>query len=853
MEKKFNEQLTELMNKLKIYTLSYLDELGIKVINGKVQCLNPDHPDKNPSMSYWAAHNILHCFSCNASYNIFHIANIKENKPLYGKQFILENVFYLAKKFNEPYQHINIEISPEEKAKFRKMEIMRLLSDYVTSKLNKSYLSQRKISIETALKLNIGSVISYNDLLQKYINNGFTEQEINQLGIVKKRINENKLIFIIKNIHGQPVSFVSREMVFTIENAINYIGFDLKEYKALNTGQLRQDFLYAKCNGDQNKINFVTHFLNTGKYENGTDSEIYSKKSIFYLYSDIKKEINSFEPVLIVEGYIDAVTAYQKGFRNIIALGSASFTQEHLNIIENSKEIRFPAITFDQDTTGIKRTQALVDRIKEHGNIRKKFFIAKYKEKGKDIDEILNLNVVKNFNEIFEYETLFQYSVSNLLENGLSENEIVEQMIPLIIQEPSPLKQSELAGELEKKLNTINKHTITAEIEYRLNNVKQQMSEMVLKIVDNTKKKIVNNPESSTAFLQQAIEDIEASSIKGKKHKNIFALTEENIALDEEKKRDASRYNINFGLPIINSMQVTPGKTITVAAKPNIGKTSFFVNLAKDILTLNNNTVIYYYTTDDSRSDIKNNLIAVLSGLPRQYVSDPIHNKDYGLNSTNIHKIKMMATYNEANALVESWVRQKRLAILHSSDGVPDWTSFEKTLKYDLSQDKELENTVKILIIDSVNKIEVEGIINGNERAEYLSEHTKKSATKYDLVVFQNYEIRKADKSQKINLSMLAGTRRIEYDSDAIITLHQPLHELANLANTKWKKPNLEWDLPVLIAEIEKTKIGGNKNESFFHKLDGFTNTLTYNFDFNTLSALRSAWFEDLKMYKKIF
>ena len=73
---------------------------------------------------------------------------------------------------------------------------------------------------------------------------------------------------------------------------------------------------------------------------------------------------------------------------------------------ESCGKIRFPAITFDQDTTGVKRTQALVDRIKEHGNIRKKFFIAKYKEKGKDIDEILNLNVVKNFNEIFAQHVL---------------------------------------------------------------------------------------------------------------------------------------------------------------------------------------------------------------------------------------------------------------------------------------------------------------------------------------------------------------------------------------------------------------------------------------------------------------
>ena len=53
--------------------------------------------------------------------------------------------------------------------------------------------------------------------------------------------------------------------------------------------------------------------------------------------------------------------------------------------------------------------------------------------------------------------------------------------------------------------------------------------------------------------------------------------------------------------------------------------------------------------------------------------------------------------------------------------------------------------------------------------------------------------------------------------------------------------------------EIEKTKIGGPKNEPFFHQLDGFTNTIKTNFDLNTLNSLKKTWYDDLHSYKKMF
>ena len=42
---------------------NYLQKQGIDVTK-PFHCLNPNHPDKNPSMSYDAKRNKVHCFSC---------------------------------------------------------------------------------------------------------------------------------------------------------------------------------------------------------------------------------------------------------------------------------------------------------------------------------------------------------------------------------------------------------------------------------------------------------------------------------------------------------------------------------------------------------------------------------------------------------------------------------------------------------------------------------------------------------------------------------------------------------------------------------------------------------------------
>jgi replicative DNA helicase len=64
----------------------YLTGKGINP-NKPFHCLNPAHPDRTPSMSYDKRHNRVHCFSCQANYDIFDIIGIDYGLPGFNDQF----------------------------------------------------------------------------------------------------------------------------------------------------------------------------------------------------------------------------------------------------------------------------------------------------------------------------------------------------------------------------------------------------------------------------------------------------------------------------------------------------------------------------------------------------------------------------------------------------------------------------------------------------------------------------------------------------------------------------------------------------------------------------------------------
>ena len=73
----------------------YLSQRGINT-RKQFPCLNPQHADKHPSMSFDRKHNRVKCFSCGASYDVFDLIgmdyNLTDNKAIFEKAYELFSI-----------------------------------------------------------------------------------------------------------------------------------------------------------------------------------------------------------------------------------------------------------------------------------------------------------------------------------------------------------------------------------------------------------------------------------------------------------------------------------------------------------------------------------------------------------------------------------------------------------------------------------------------------------------------------------------------------------------------------------------------------------------------------------------
>lgn len=530
-----NNTVQELMERLKQRTLQYAQEHGVVLgNNGFIQCLFPDHDDHDPSMHYWEENNLFFCFGCQKSADIYTLTHLFENKPLAGPDFIEENVFYLAEKYGEPYEHLRKSMTPEEMKRQSYFRTMKLFSDYVTAHKNNQYLLERKISEDTAKRLNIGGVQDFNDCINYLLKAGCQKEIIDEIGILQYKVNADQLIFIIKDEYGRPVSFVSRNM------------------------------------------KFVKGESKFPKYNNGTETIIFNKSKIFYCWSDIKNKYNSLETLVVVEGYVDAVTAYEKGYRNIVALGSASFTDEHIRIIERDNRIKNVAIALDNDVTGKSRMNSMISRLKNN-KTTKDYKFAVYKEEGKDIDEILNsIGHKVHLTDIWDFLTMFDFELKNLkdsLGENVDESALFDRFVGIISKTESPKQREEQARSLAKYLTKYSYQTILNEVEYITSEEKIRYKEEVESYSKRAFMDISKNPEYTLEIIDTLKEDIEEINKKyDKAEKNIFEKGLENLNKFDKEKMNSDLYQIEFGIPWFDDLFLMPGHSVIVSSLANTGK-----------------------------------------------------------------------------------------------------------------------------------------------------------------------------------------------------------------------------------------------------------------------------------------
>ena len=273
--------------------------------------LCPFHNEKSPSFSVSPDKQIFHCFGCGVGGNVFTFISKIEG---IGFKEAIENLadragIVLPKSSNN-------EDSRVEELKSKVYKVNNFTADYYhkrlyrpESKAGQEYVKQRKLTNETLESYNLGFSGNYDELYKVLRKEGFNDEEILESGLVKK--NEN----------GKYVDFYRDRFMIPILDVRN---------RVIAFG--------GRVLGDAKRF----------KYLNSPENIVYSKgKHLFGL--NVAKKYDH-KKLLIVEGYMDAISLHQRGITNVVAaLGTALTTNQGWLLRRNAEQI---ILGFDSDGAG---------------------------------------------------------------------------------------------------------------------------------------------------------------------------------------------------------------------------------------------------------------------------------------------------------------------------------------------------------------------------------------------------------------------------------------------------------------------------------------------------------------------
>ena len=88
------------------------------------------------------------------------------------------------------------------------------------------------------------------------------------------------------------------------------------------------------------------------KYLNSPETEVFSKGRVLYGLSEAKEALKETEEALVVEGYMDALTLAQAGFRQVVASCGTAFTEDQARVLR--RYVDRVVLLFDGDLAGIR-------------------------------------------------------------------------------------------------------------------------------------------------------------------------------------------------------------------------------------------------------------------------------------------------------------------------------------------------------------------------------------------------------------------------------------------------------------------------------------------------------------------
>ena len=299
----------------------------------------PFHHEKTPSFAINEGEQFYHCFGCQESGDVIKFVQEIESTDFMGAVRILA----ARAKMTVPESNFDTEEAARKKKKRDAMA--KILLDSARFYLSNlyggdekadpflQYISNRGLAPTTVKKFGLGASLNFYSLPDYLAGKGYMKEDLIDSGVLAASEKNGRLY-----------DALGGRLIFPIINAFDeVIGFGGRQLE---------------------KVKF-------GKYKNTKETMLFDKSKTLYnvnLLKKLKRE-QSLSEVIFVEGYMDTISLYQAGFRNVVATMGTSLTKEQARLAKRYTDNVL--ISYDGDFAGQNADLRGLEILKDAGlNVR---------------------------------------------------------------------------------------------------------------------------------------------------------------------------------------------------------------------------------------------------------------------------------------------------------------------------------------------------------------------------------------------------------------------------------------------------------------------------------------------------
>ena len=294
----------------------------------------PFHNEKTPSFYVTPSRGIFKCFGCGKAGSA--VGFLME----YEHMSYVEALKWLANKY-----HITVvekEESAEDIAARQHSESLHLVSDYAYNffreqlkteegrTIGYQYFRSRGLLDETIDEFGLGWAPKAKDVFtEQALKDGYKKEYLVETGLCAEwedgTVHDrffDRVMFPIHSRSGRVVAFGGRTLLSTKTDKI-------------------------------------------AKYVNSKESEIYVKSRTLYGLFQGRKAIGDADKCYLLEGYLDVLSMYQLGIKNVVASCGTSLTEEQVQVIKRFTEN--VTVMYDGDSAGLHAAVRAVGLILKAG------------------------------------------------------------------------------------------------------------------------------------------------------------------------------------------------------------------------------------------------------------------------------------------------------------------------------------------------------------------------------------------------------------------------------------------------------------------------------------------------------